>query len=121
MNDITVWDLILLFFVFIPAATLWFRAVFDIFDRRDLGGAKKVAWLLGVLAVPLLGALFYVLTRPVTEQDLQRLEAAESARGQVHSTTGHSIATEIEKLDALRSRGLITDEEFTRQRDAVLA
>ena len=122
MNDgITLWDLILLFFVFIPAAILWFRTVIDIFDRKDLSGGMKVLWLLGVFIVPLLGALVYILSRPVTEQDRERAAAYEQAVRQQQVVAGYSIADEIEKLDALRTKGLITQDEFDRQRAALLA
>lgn len=122
MNDgISLWDLILLFFVFIPAAVLWFRTVVDIFDRRDLSGGKKVLWLLGVFIVPLFGALVYILTRPVTDQDLERVAAFEQAARQQQVVAGYSIAGEIEKLDGLRAKGLLSQDEFDRQRAALLA
>lgn len=122
MNDgVTLWGLILLFFVFIPAAILWFRTVVDIFDRRDLSGGQKVLWLLGVFVVPLLGALLYILTRPVTEQDRERAAAFQQAARQQQVAAGLSIADEIEKLDGLREKGLVTQEEFGRQRAALLA
>jgi len=122
MNDgVTLWGLILLFFVFIPAAILWFRTVVDIFDRRDLSGGQKVLWLLGVFVVPLLGALLYILTRPVTEQDRERAAAFQQAARQQQVAVGLSIADEIEKLDGLREKGLVTQEEFGRQRAALLA
>ncbi len=122
MNDaITLWDLILLLFVFIPAAILWFRTVVDIFDRQDLNGWMKVLWLLGVFIVPLLGALIYLLTRPVTDQDRERVAAYERAVHQQQVAAGYGIADEIEKLDALRAKGVITQDEFDRQRTALLA
>ncbi|MEM7339070.1 MAG: SHOCT domain-containing protein [Actinomycetota bacterium] len=118
---VSFWDLVLLFFVFIPAAILWFRVVVDIFDRRDLSGVAKVVWLIGVFIVPLLGALAYIVTRPVTEQDRERAAAFEQAVKRQHVSAGYSIADEIEKLDGLRAKGLLTDDEFHRQRTSLLA
>ncbi|MEM9564622.1 MAG: SHOCT domain-containing protein [Actinomycetota bacterium] len=118
---VSFWDLVLLFFVFIPAAILWFRVVVDIFDRQDLSGVAKIAWLVGVLIVPLLGALVYIVTRPVTEQDRERAAAFEQAVKQQHVAAGYSIADEIEKLDGLRAKGLLTEDEFDRQRARLLA
>lgn len=100
---------------------MWFRTVVDIFDRRDLSGGQKVLWLLGVFVVPLLGALLYILTRPVTEQDRERAAAFQQAARQQQVAVGLSIADEIEKLDGLREKGLVTQEEFGRQRAALLA
>ena len=122
MNDaITLWDIILLLFVFIPAAILWFRVVVDIFDRKDLSGWLKVVWLLGVFILPLLGALIYLVARPVTDQDRERAAAYEKAFRQQQVAAGYGIANEIEKLDALRAKGVITQDEFDKQRAALLA
>ncbi|MEM9131593.1 MAG: SHOCT domain-containing protein [Actinomycetota bacterium] len=118
---VSFWDLVLLFFVFIPAAILWFRVVVDIFDRRDLSGVAKVIWLICVLILPLLGALVYIVTRPETEQDRERAAAFEQAVTRQQTTTGYSIADEIEKLDGLRAKGLLTEDEFNRQRTRLLA
>ena len=117
----TIWELALLFFVFIPMAILWFRTIMDIFDRRDLSGVSKGLWLLAVVALPLVGVLAYLFTRPVTDQDVERFEAHQQAVRQEKVAAGYSIAGEIEKLDGLRSKGLLTDDEFDRQRAALLA
>ncbi len=116
-----IWELALLFFVFIPMAILWFRTIMDIFDRRDLSGLSKGLWLVAVVALPLVGVLAYLFTRPVTDQDRERFEASEQAAHRQQVVAGYSIATEIEKLDGLRSKGVITDAEFDRQRATLLA
>lgn len=113
----TIWELALLFFVFIPMAILWFRTMMDIFDRRDLSGVKKGLWLAAVVAVPLIGVLAYLFTRPVTEQDLERYAAHEQQK----VIAGYSIAGEIEKLEELRNKGVITQEQFERQATVLLA
>ena len=117
----TVWELALLFFVFIPLAILWFRTIMDIFDRPDLSGVQKAVWLFAVVAIPLIGVLGYLFTRPVTDQDRERFEAHQQAAHQQQVIAGYSIAGEIEKLDGLRSSGVITEAEFDRQRSALLA
>lgn len=111
------WEFALLLFVFVPMAVLWFRTIVDIFDRRDLSGPKKGLWLLAVAAVPLVGVLAYVFTRPVTEQDRERLDAYQQ---QTRSAGAFSVAGEIEKLDELRTKGVITQDEFDRQRTSLL-
>jgi hypothetical protein len=63
-NQITFWDLMLFFFIWIPAVMLWVFCIFDIFRRRDLGGAAKALWLLFVFIIPWLGALLYLIFRP---------------------------------------------------------
>ncbi|MGF1667246.1 MAG: SHOCT domain-containing protein [Acidimicrobiia bacterium] len=71
--------------------------------------------------VPLLGALIYLFTRPVTDQDRERAAAYAKAVRQQQVAAGFGIADEIEKLDALRAKGVITQDEFDRQRAALLA
>lgn len=115
------WELALLLFVFIPMAVLWFRTIMDIFDRADLSAMSKGLWLLAVVAVPLVGVLMYLFTRPVTDQDRERLAAYEQAARQQQPAAGFSVASEIEKLDGLLTKGVITQEEFNRQRANVLA
>lgn len=116
-----IWELALLLFVFIPMAILWFRTMMDIFDRRDLSGLSKGLWLLAVVVFPLVGVLAYLFTRPVTDQDRERAEAYQQAARRQQVTAGFSIADEIEKLDGLRTKGVITDAEFDQQRTVLLA
>ena len=93
----------------------------DIFDRRDLSGVQKAVWLLAVVGLPLVGVLAYLFTRPVTDQDRERYEAQQQAVRQEKVAAGYSIAGEIEKLEGLRAGGLLTQDEFDRQRSALLA
>jgi hypothetical protein len=62
-NPVTFWDLMLFFFIWIPAVCLWFFCIFDIFRNRHLGGGAKVLWLLFILIIPWIGALLYLLFR----------------------------------------------------------
>lgn len=66
-TTMTFWDLLLFFFLVIPAVILWFFCIFDIFGRHDLGGGAKVLWLAFVLLIPWIGALSYLFTRPSDE------------------------------------------------------
>lgn len=115
-----IWELALLLFVFIPMAILWFRTIMDIFDRRDLSAVSKGLWLLAVIAVPLVGVLVYLFTRPVTDQDRERMETYQQAARQQQVVAGFSVADEIEKLDGLLTKGVITQDEFNRQRANIL-
>lgn len=115
------WELALLLFVFIPMAVLWFRTIMDIFDRRDLSAMSKGLWLLAVVALPLIGVLIYLFTRPVTDQDREGAETYQQATRQQQVAAGFSVADEVEKLDGLLTKGVITQDEFNRQRTALLA
>jgi hypothetical protein len=51
---------------------MWVRAVLDVFRRRDLSGAAKVGWAIGMLIVPFIGLLIYTMLRPADSQIAQR-------------------------------------------------
>ncbi|HEX6509158.1 MAG TPA: PLDc N-terminal domain-containing protein [Chloroflexota bacterium] len=63
-TTITFWDLMLLFFIWIPLVLVWLFAFFDIFRRDDLTGLGKAVWVLAIVIFPWIGVLFYLVTRP---------------------------------------------------------
>lgn len=65
----TFWDIMLLFFVWIPLVLLWCYSTVDIFRRRDLPGWGKALWILAVVFFPWVGILAYLIVRP-WEEDL---------------------------------------------------
>jgi len=126
MNDsIGFWEGFFLLLIFIPLAILWFRALIDIFDRRDLSGLSKALWLLAVVVVPLFGTIIYMFTRPVTEQDLERAQVLEQAvidrRYEERMAAGFSVADELAKLEQLRDSGSLSPSEFDEQRRRILS
>jgi hypothetical protein len=96
-----------------------------IFRRSDLSGWAKAAWLLFVIFVPLLGVLAYLVARgghlaneQVNEYNAPQDEAYRAySRNEAH---GRHRADELSKLEDLRERGLITDEEFQKSKVQLL-
>ncbi|HSP38139.1 MAG TPA: PLDc N-terminal domain-containing protein [Frankiaceae bacterium] len=97
------WHALWIAFVVIPLALLWGYCLVDIFVRRDLSGWARLGWLIGVLVLPLLGALTYLAVRP-TPVDVVDLRTIDVSEG--------SVSDEITKLANLRSTGAITEQEF---------
>src|SRR5438270_11758471 len=62
----TFWDVMLLFFLWIPLLMMYFFCIFDIFRRADIGGGAKALWLVVVLVFPWIGTLVYLIARPRT-------------------------------------------------------
>lgn len=58
----TFWDVMLFFFIWIPAVMLWFFCIFDVFARHDIGGGLKALWLIIILVFPWIGGIVYILT-----------------------------------------------------------
>jgi Phospholipase_D-nuclease N-terminal len=54
---------------------IWVREVLDVIRRPDLSGVGKVAWAIGMLLVPFLGVLVYMMVRPGDSQIARRRRA----------------------------------------------
>ena len=91
----------------------WAFTLVDLFARGDLSGWQKGLWMLAVVFVPLVGVLAYFALRP---RDARRMVRDEEGLG----PRSWEIA-EIETLVRLRNQGTITDEEYERIKDRVMA
>src|ERR1700710_1291010 len=108
------WHAMWIAFVIIPLTILWVFCVVDIFVRRDLSGWARVAWVLGVLVLPLLGALVYLIARP------QASETVIDTRSSAAEAESVSVADEVAKLDRLRTDGVLSEAEFRAQKAYLL-
>ena len=99
----------------------------DIFRSRDLSGWAKALWFLFVLIIPLVGVLVYLISRggSMHERAEQQAQAQDEAfRSYVQkaaSDSPASTADQLAKLADLRDRGVITADEFEREKAKVLA
>jgi membrane protein implicated in regulation of membrane protease activity len=97
----------------------------DIFRSRDLSGWGKALWFLFVLLIPLIGVLVYLIARgsSMHERAMQQAQQQDQEfRAYVQDAAGSgSTADQLAKLADLRDRGVITADEFERQKAKVLA
>ena len=99
----------------------------DIFRSHDLSGWAKALWFLFVLFIPLIGVLVYLIVRgdSMHERQLQQARAEDqAARAYIQQAAADapaSTADQLEKLANLRDRGVITPEEFEREKAKILA
>jgi len=97
----------------------------DIFRSRDLSGGMKALWFIFVLFIPLIGVLVYLIVRGSSMQQRAQREAQQQDqqfRAYVQDAAGSgSTADQLTKLADLRDRGVITPEEFERQKAKLLA
>ncbi|GAA5036035.1 SHOCT domain-containing protein [Streptomyces siamensis] len=113
------------FFLWIMWFILLFRIIGDIFRDDTLGGWGKAGWLVGVIIVPFLGVLVYLIARGKS-MGHRELESAKAQQGAfdayIRETAagGTSSVDELAKLSEIRARGDITDEEFRRAKELVL-
>ena len=96
----------------------------DIFRSHDLSGWSKALWFLFVLFIPLVGVLVYLIVRggKMQERAVQQAQQDDKQfRSYVQDAAGTSTADQLSKLADLRDRGVITAEEFDREKAKVLS
>ncbi len=117
------WSMLYLFLLI-----MWFWLVItiliDIFRSHDLSGVAKALWVVFILVLPLLGVLIYVIARG--ESMGQRMidharQQDVAARAYIQDVTGTNTAEELEKLNDLKNRGVLTEQEFNDQKAKLLA
>jgi len=97
----------------------------DIFRSHDLSGWAKALWILFVVVVPYLGVLVYFIARghKMTEHAQEDMKAQDAAARQyIQSAVGQtSPADELAKLADLKSKGVITEDDYNKAKAKILA
>ena len=116
---------IFIFFLWVLWIWLLVWIFIDIFRSRDLSGWAKALWFLFVLFIPLIGVLAYVIARGDKMQERTAREARQQDqewRAYTRESAGsQSSADQLAKLADLRDRGVISAEEFEREKAKILA
>jgi hypothetical protein len=121
------WDILYLIassFLFVAYLIILFHIVVDLFRDPELGGGYKALWLIGLLFVPFLTALIYVLARGkgMAERQRSALERAKSdTEAYIREVAGKSPAEQIADAKALLDAGTISQGEFDRLKEKALA
>jgi predicted PurR-regulated permease PerM len=116
-----------IFYFFLWIIWIWILiSIFiDIFRSRDLSGFAKALWVLFVLFVPLLGVLIYLIVRggKMHERAVRQAQQQDQqARAYIREAAApESSADQLAKLAGLRDKGVITQEEFDREKAKILA
>ena len=116
---------ILIIFLWVIWFWILITIFIDLFRSHDLSGWAKAAWFIFILLIPLVGVLVYLIVRgsKMHQHQVQDAQAQDKAfRSYVQEAAGsQSSADELAKLADLRDRGVITAEEFDRQKAKILA
>ena len=114
-----------IFFLWILWIWILIWIIIDIFRSHDLGGFAKALWFLFILFIPLIGVLVYLIARggKMHEHAVQQAQQQDREfRAYVQDAAGsQSSADQLAKLADLRDRGVISAEEFEREKAKVLA
>jgi hypothetical protein len=114
------WDLLWLMFsafMFVAYLFVMFQVVADLFRDRELGGLGKAAWIVGLILLPFLTALIYVIARGRGMAERQQAAAQRmqtDAEAYIKQVAGKSPAEQIADAKRLLDDGTITADEFAR-------
>ena len=118
--------LLLVLEVFLFVAWLWilFAVIGDVFRDHDLSGWAKAAWVFVLVFLPFLGALVYLIARGdgMRERTIKEQEDVKSHfDAYVREQAGSSSADELHKLSELKAKGELSNDEFERAKEKLLA
>lgn len=117
----------LYFFIFIIWLWLLFMVFIDIFRSHDLHGWAKALWVIGIIIMPYLGVLVYLIFRGSGMHDRAAKQAALQQKAfdkyvkQTAGTPGSTTADQLSKLAELKTKGVLTDAEFEAEKSKLLA
>jgi ABC-type transport system involved in cytochrome bd biosynthesis fused ATPase/permease subunit len=114
------------FFLWVIWIWILITVFIDIFRSHDLSGWAKALWFLFVLFIPLIGVLVYLIARGGSMHERAAAQARRqdaefrSYVQQAASSSPASTADQLAKLADLRDRGVISAEEFEREKAKTL-
>jgi ABC-type multidrug transport system fused ATPase/permease subunit len=118
-----VWLMISTFF-FVAYLIIMFQIVVDLFRDDELGGGSKVLWVIGLIFLPVLTAIVYIVARGkgmATRQRASLQRARSDTEAYIKQVAGRTPAAEIAEAKALLDAGTITQAEFDRIKAKALA
>jgi len=100
-------------FIFVVWFWLLITVFADLFRRHDISGWIKAIWVIALIVIPYIAILTYLIFqgRGMAERNAQQ---AQQARDELRRVVGFSVADEIQKLDALKKAGSISDARICK-------
>ena len=121
------WDLIWLMlsaFLFIAYLMILFQIIVDLFRDSELGGGSKVLWIIGLVFIPMLTAIIYIIARGkgmAARQQASLQKAKADTETYIKEVAGKSPAADIAEAKALLDAGTITQAEFDKLKAKALS
>ncbi|MFD4324664.1 SHOCT domain-containing protein [Nocardioides sp. NPDC058538] len=112
------WDIIwfiIVSFAFVAYLMILFNIVTDLFRDKSVSGGMKAVWMIGLVFLPFLIAVIYLIVRGkgMAERQNEAVQHVRAAQDDyIRSVAGSSPAEEIAKAQQLLDAGTITPEEF---------
>ena len=124
--DISFGELLLVvveIFLFVVWIWILFTIITDIFRDHEMSGWAKALWILFLVFIPFLTGLVYLIVRgsgmrdrAIKAQTDAKQHFDEYVREQAHA----SPADELHKLNELREKGALSQEEFDQAKAKLL-
>ena len=114
------WDILQLIastILFVAYLIVLFHVVVDLFRDPQLGGGYKALWIVGLLFIPVLTLILYLLTRGGGMAERERAvytQAKSDADAYIRQVAGKSPAEQIADAKALLDAGTINDAEYAQ-------
>ncbi|ROS27887.1 SHOCT domain-containing protein [Cellulomonas sp. PhB150] len=125
MNSFMQWFwLMVWWFAFVMYLIVLFQIVTDLFRDKDLSGWLKALWLIGLILLPFLVALIYVIARgrSMAERQAARAHQARSqTESYIRDVASASPSADIARAKELLDAGVIDAGEFAQLKAKALA
>ena len=127
LADISFGELLLLvaeIFIFVVWIWILFTIITDLFRDHEMSGWAKGLWILFLVFIPYLTGLIYLIARGSGMRD-RAIKAQTDAKAHfdeyVREQAASSPADELHKLNDLREKGALSQEEFNAAKAKLLA
>jgi hypothetical protein len=127
LADVTFGDLLLTVFeIFLFVVWIWilFTIITDLFRNHEMSGWLKAVWIVLLVFIPYLTALIYLIVygSDMRERQLRaQAEAKHEADHYIRAAAHTSPADELHKLHDLVEKGALTEAEYDRAKEKLLA
>ncbi len=114
------WDILQLIastILFVAYLIVLFHVVVDLFRDPEIGGGYKAIWIIGLLFIPVLTVILYLLTRGSGMAKRERAvytQAKSDADAYIRQVAGKSPAEQIADAKALLDAGTINEAEYAQ-------
>ncbi len=127
LADISFGELLLIvveIFFFVIWIWILFTIITDLFRDHEMSGWGKAVWVFFLVFIPFLTALIYLIARGSGMRDRSIKAQADAKKhfdDYVRETAHSSPADELHKLQELKEKGALSDEEFQQAKSKLLA
>ncbi len=109
--------------IFISYLFAIFAIIGDLFRDHQLSGSWKALWIAGLIFLPFVTALIYLIARGggMTERAQQQVKESKAATDEYIRSVAASPTDEINKAKALLDAGTITADEYEKLKAKALS